>query len=119
MSLSKDQIVAINDVQTKKVEVPEWNGHCYVRMMSAGGRDEFETAAIRSRVDDPAKADVKGLRSLLVALTLCDEFGELLFSKKDISLIEKKASSALDKIIAASQEINGLKPDAVEDAKKN
>ena len=119
MSLSKEQILACTDVVTQKVEVPEWNGHVYIRMMTAKGRDEFETMAIRSQVDDPTRADVKGLRSLLVVLTLCDQAGDLLFSKKDIGIIEQKSASALDRIILEAQKLNGLNPEAVEEAKKN
>ena len=120
MSLSKEQIVSCNDVKTKKVEVPEWGGHCYVRLMTAGARDEWETLAIRSRInDDPSKATLKGLRSMLVALTLCDETGDLVFSKNDLSSIEKKSSSALDRVIEAAQILNGLTGESVEEQKKS
>ena len=122
-SLNKSQIFAIKDVDVEKVDVPEWGegAFIYIRQMSAGSRDKFETAALRSRLnDDPAKADTKGLRSLMVALTVCDEHGVLLFDdRKDAVELEKKNAKALDRIVQASQKFNGMANDSIEEAAKN
>ena len=122
-SLNKSQIYAIKDVDVEKVDVPEWGegAFIYIRQMSAGSRDKFETAALRSRLnDDPAKADIKGLRSLMVMLTVCDEHGVLLFDdRKDASELEKKNAKALDRIVQAAQKFNGMSEDSVEQEAKN
>ena len=122
-SLNKSQIFAIKDVDVEKVDVPEWGegAYVYIRQMSAGSRDKFETAALRSRLnDDPAKADIKGLRSLMVMLTVCDEHGVLLFDdRKDASELEKKNAKALDRIVQAAQKFNGMSEDSVEQEAKN
>ena len=122
-SLNKSQIFAIKDVDVEKVDVPEWGegAFIYIRQMSAGSRDKFETAALRSRLnDDPAKADIKGLRSLMVMLTVCDEHGVLLFDdRKDASELEKKNAKALDRIVQAAQKFNGMSEDSVEQEAKN
>jgi hypothetical protein len=122
-SLNKSQILAIQDVEVEKVDIPEWGegAYVYVRQMSAGSRDKFETAALRSRLnDDPSKADTKGLRSLMAMLCMCDEHGVLLFDyRKDAPELEKKNANALDRIVTAAQKFNGMHSDSIKEAQKN
>ena len=122
-SLNKNQIFQIKDSQVEKVDVPEWGegAYVYIRQMSAGSRDKFETAALRSRLnDDPSKADTKGLRALMVMLTVCDEHGVLLFDyRKDGAELEKKSATALDRIVQKAQDFNGMSPQSVEQEAKN
>ena len=40
--LSRDDILGSDDLRLERVDVPEWNGVLYVRVMTAGERDQFE-----------------------------------------------------------------------------
>ena len=47
--LSKDAILAADDLPRETVHVPEWGGDVYVRTMSGTDRDAFETSLIARR----------------------------------------------------------------------
>ena len=42
MGLTRDQILAVSDIQTEEVHVPEWGGTVLVRGLTGAERDEFE-----------------------------------------------------------------------------
>lgn len=117
MSSLKEQIIAAKDVQIERVATPEWGIDVYVRAMSGASRDKFEQAVIASRDGD--KYDNTGLRSMLIALTLCDADGNLVFELSDRKAIEGKNAAVLQRIFDASTKINGLASDAVEEAKSD
>ena len=116
MSLSKSAILAANDAETKSVEVPEWGGEVSVRVMTGAQRDKFESAITLRRGKSGEKMEVAGLRSLLVALTACDETGQLLFEESDIAGLEKKSSTALQRVFDAAAALNGLTAAGAEEA---
>ena len=45
MALTADQILAADDMGLKEVNVPEWGGSVYIRVMTVGERDEYERMA--------------------------------------------------------------------------
>ena len=45
-SLSRDQILKAADLKVEKVDVPEWGGAIYLKVMSVGERDSYELSLI-------------------------------------------------------------------------
>lgn len=106
MLLSKDAIMAINDLPTEIVEVPQWGGSVKVRGMNAGERDRFEEA-IR-------KHGMANLRSMLASMTIIDEEGKRLFSDKEMDKLGAKSAEALDLIVEVASRLSGLLDEDVE-----
>jgi cytochrome c553 len=111
--LTRISFLAPQPLEKRAVVVPGL-GSCYVRAMSAGERDEFEVAHSKSRSKD--------FRARLVACTLCDEDGELVFSAADIPALSALPAATLQPIVAMAVEVNRLSEADVkdlEDAAKN
>jgi hypothetical protein len=48
-TLTAEQILAADDSGALRVEVPEWSGEVYVRVMSVGERDSYERLWLGNR----------------------------------------------------------------------
>lgn len=106
--LTREQILAAQDLPTRAVDVPEWGGRVHVRVMNGAERDEFDDFVIKR------KGDIKGLRLRLAALCLCSPDGQRLFSEEDVEALSKKSGKAIQIIEKAATELNGLNVDAAE-----
>ena len=119
--LTKEQILAAQDVEPVPVEVPEWGGTVYVRPMSAGERDRWEGELLErgEKRKESIAASVENLRAVFLAKCLCDETGKLLFGPEDIEALSAKSYKALDRAYEAAQSINGLSESDVKELEKN
>ncbi len=119
--LTKEQILAVQDVQPVAVEIPEWGGTVYVRPMSAGERDRWEGDLLErseKRKEGVAKA-VENLRAVFLSKCLCDQDGKLLFGPDDIEALSGKSYRAVDRAYEAAQSLNGLSEADVAELEKN
>ena len=112
--LTKEQIMQAQDLKTETVHVEEWGGDVQVRTITAKERDEFEKQLISG--DD---SDMENIRAKLVAATVVDEKGKLMFGKLDLVDLGKKSASAMDKLFEVGQRLAGLKKEEVEELVKN
>jgi len=110
-ALDRTAILAVEDLPRLAVEVPEWGGRVYVRMMSAGERDAWESSIVASPDKD--------VRARLAVAVLCDENGEALFSAADIPAVSKKSGRALDRVFAAATKHNKMSRADIDELKKN
>ena len=118
--LTKEEIVAVVDIKTEVVEVPEWGGAVAVRGMTGLERDTFEQAMVKVSADGKREADLTNMRAKLCAACIVDQVtGDRLFSDADLQQLANKSSLALDRVFKVAQSINGMAPDSVEDAAKN
>lgn len=111
MILSREAILACDDLPQVKVTIPEWGGTVFVRTMTAGQRDRFE----QSVTDSPGV----DFRARLAVLTVCDEDGKLLFSESDVALLTLRSARALSRIFSVAVKLNGITSDDVEELEKN
>jgi len=117
MILSRDAILGVADIKAEPLEVPEWGGSVYVRMLSGRERDNFE-ASLR----DPATGNAGNLsdfRAKFASLVIADEKGERLFSEADIDALGKKSAQALDRVLESGMKINALGKKDVDDLTGN
>lgn len=115
--LTKEQILAADDLKRERVEVPEWGGHLFVGTITGAARDEFETV-----IFEPNKSPrerLRNIRARLVALTAVDEEGNLLFSQEDVEALGKKSAGVLDRVFSVAQRLNGLSKEDAENLAKN
>jgi len=116
--LTKESILAAEDITIETIEIPEWGGEVGIKMMNGEERDEFEKDAFLNKQGDVEK-NFKNLRSKLLVRTLCDEKGVLLFNQKDIDALAKKSAAALDRAFSKAQTLNRLSKEDVEELTKN
>ena len=114
MALSKEQILAADDMGLKEVEVPEWGGNVFVRVMTVGERDSYENDWMINK-----SKGVENFRSKFLQRVLCDEKGELLFTASEIDLLAKKSARVITRIWDAAMKHNALTDGDVEELAKN
>lgn len=115
--LSKDQILAAEDLPSRDVEVPEWGGTVRVRTMTGGERDAFETDLWDRSGDEPVY-NREHFRAKLLSRCIVDEKGARLFSDKDIEKLSGKSAKALNRLFDAAQEINAISKEEQDAIKK-
>ena len=113
--LTKEQILQAEDLKTETVEVPEWGGSVCVRTMTGTERDAFE----QSIVENKGKTNLANIRARWCAAVVIDESGNRLFDDKDIAELGKKSASALDRVFAVAQKLNGFGEKDIENLEKN
>ena len=110
--LSKEAILAAQDVVTEIVEVPEWGGSVRVRGLTGAERDAFEGETIQRNGRD-VKTNTRNLRARLVVLSVVDDAGARLFAFHDIEALGEKSARALDRIFAVAMRLSGLRDEDV------
>lgn len=103
--LTKDQILAADDLKTEVVSVPDWGGEVIVSTMTGIDRDKLEEAA----QGDDGKIGTDNFRAKLLAFTLVDEQGNRLFTENEIEALGRKSASALNKVFNVAMRLNALR----------
>lgn len=107
--LSREEILAAQDLRTDEVETPEWaeGGTVLIRELSAAEVDQlgFDVAKEDGSVD---LRRARGMRFRLVAWGVIDEDGNNLFSVKDAKALGKKSRIVIDRIAEAVMKLSGL-----------
>lgn len=110
--LTKDAILAADDLPAEDVEVPEWGGTVRVRGLTGTERDRFEFAMAAAK-DRPDRVDV---RAQVVGRCIVDENGERLFTDKELVKLGSKSGAALDRVFDVVRGLSGMGDQAVEGA---
>jgi len=112
--LSRDEILAVDDITIELVDVPEWGGSVYVKGMTGSERDQFEASVI-SIDGDNQRVDMRDIRAKLCSKSLCDEGGKNLFTPSDIKELSRKSAVALQRVFKIAQRLSGITDDDVEE----
>jgi hypothetical protein len=116
--LSRDSILAFDDLKKVEVPIPEWGGSVFVRMITGAERDGFEASLIDIK-GKSKKANLANYRAKFASLVVCDEKGQRLFSDEDAEKLGKKCAAALDRIMDVAQKLNHISEEDVEELVKN
>jgi hypothetical protein len=111
--LSKNAILGATDLPLERVEVPEWKGAVYLRVMTGAERDAFDAEVLTSP-DRHVNA-----RARLVIRVLVDENGARLFADEDAELLGAKSAAALGRLFDTACRLNGFGAEAGEELEKN
>jgi hypothetical protein len=114
MSLSKEQILAANDASTLRVEVPEWHGDVYIRVMTVGERDAYELEYQQKKA-----TGMDDFRTKFLVRCLVDEKGERLFTNGEITLLASKNARVVNRLWEAAIKHNDLAEEKIEELAKN
>jgi len=124
--LTKEQILAAEDIPFRDEPVPEWSklngGSGMVRVAGLSAKEASTFSSKLVSVD--GKGQVKELKmdnflAELLARTLVDENFEPLFSEADIEALGKKSAAVMKRLGDIAMELSGLSEKAVEEAAKN
>lgn len=103
MPLTKEQILSASDSKPLEVQVPEWGDSVFIRVMSVGERDAFELEYIRS-----GGKHVDNFRTKYLQSCLCNERGELLFTKDDIAALSQRNGAVMHRLWEKAMSHNGM-----------
>jgi hypothetical protein len=110
MSMSADlrkRLFGAKDIRIKSIEVPEWGGTYYVRVINGKARESFEEALA-------AEQRMKNFRMKFLILTLCDEDGATILTDADIDFLGERSSVVINRVFDAAWAINGFTKEAVD-----
>jgi len=106
MTLTREQILASRkDRKPVRVEVPEWGGDVFVRVLSAAQSLEFTEG----------KSDRDVLFVMLVNC-LVDEEGQRVFTDDDVEALAEEDFPVIMRVYQRVAEVNGLPTKGLEDA---
>ncbi len=112
--LTKDAILAAQDIKTETVQVPEWSGEVIVQTLTGTGKDAFEQGCFEDRKN--GKVNIRGR---LVAACVVDEQGKRLFTEQDIEALGRKSAKALDRVFEIASRLNVITAQDIEALEKN
>lgn len=114
MSLTKEQILAAEDMGLLKVAVPEWGGDIFIRVMTVGERDAYENEWQKKK-----ETGVDDFRTKFLVRCIVDEKGNRLFDNGDVVRLSQKSARVMNRLWLAAMEHNNLSDDSLEEVAKN
>ena len=118
MYLSRDAILAADDLPKETVYVEEWSGDVIVRGMTGKERDQWEQS-LQQRKGKNDEMNLENIRAELLCMVIVDEHGENLFTRKDIEALGKKNAKVLSDLFDVARKMSGLATEDVEELAKN
>ncbi len=114
--LTKDEILGVEDRETREVDVLEWGGMVVVATMDAATRDEFEQET-RADSETPER---RNFRARVVQKCMVDPGTlEPMFSLEEVDRLGKKSSLAMLRVFTAAADLNAMTKDSLERFEKN
>ncbi len=104
--LTREAILAADDLPTKDVPIPQWGGDVRVRSLTGCERDQFECDLIAARRD--GKISPGNVRARYVSMCVVDEQGRNLFTPADVEALGAKSAAALDSVYQEILSFNAL-----------
>jgi len=122
--LNREALLVQDALKVERVELSR--GHVFVREMTAYEKNNWEQSMMKrvasGNPNDGVKFEtsIDNFRIKLAVNVICDEAGNLLFTMKDIPLLNKSISAAnLEKIVDVAQKINAITTEEKEKVVKN
>jgi hypothetical protein len=116
--LTRESILAAEDVQVEDVDVPEWGGVVRVRGLTGMQRDAFESEIVVQNGKNTER-NTHNLRARLIALAVVDEAGARMFTHHDVDALGAKSARALDRVFEAASRLSGLSAGDVDELAEN
>ena len=113
MTLTRDQILSADDRNRQTVYVPEWGGCVVIQQITALDRLQWEESCLLNNGTAAVRHDM--LRAGLLVRCLVDDGGNKLFTLEDITSLNNKSASAINRVFEAALELNGIGKGDTED----
>ncbi len=124
-ALTKGQIlkakVEFQNVPTPELSEDDNEAYIRIKSFSSAVRDKWDMQTMKQDPSNPKKMvpDFENYRSKLLALCICDDDGNLLFSTEEVVLLAEQNAAVMDRVYQACLKINGLGSQAVEEDEGN
>jgi hypothetical protein len=106
--LTRAEILAIKDLQTVDIYVPEWNSWVCVRTMMGWERDAFE-ASLLERRGETAERRLENYRARLLTYVVVDQVGAPVFAREDdAKALGEKSIAALERLFNVAVRLNSI-----------
>jgi hypothetical protein len=103
----------------KRVAVPEWGGHVYVRRLGGDEKDNWIISLAKQEPGDP-HAGYRSVSARFVALVACDSHGNRLFrDPEQVAALGRKFSGALERVADAARHHNLMDREDLKELAKN
>lgn len=117
MTLSKDDILQVEDRQTERVNVPQWGDEVILSTFSALDADNLTDSMVKRDSEGNVKTDKqgnvrmdnRGFRARAVALSLLNEDGSQMFTFEEADQLGKKSPRVIhETLYPVVARLNGL-----------
>ena len=109
MAALRDAILAVSDIRSEVVDVPEWGVKVEVRGLTARARAELLQASMDGR---GTLNFAKAYPLLVISCALDPETHEPIFEMADREALEAKSGAALERVALAAARLSGLDGEA-------
>lgn len=114
--LTREDILAAQDIKYESVDVPEWGGTVRIKTLSGVERAVFDDFSYENR---QAKGQLSNAMVLLCTLSVVGEDGKPLFAEKDIAVLKEKSSAPIQRIWSAALKLNRMRKEDLEGTEGN
>jgi len=118
MLLTKEQILAAQDITFEEVEVSEWGGIIRMKSLTGAERDKYESEIVKMKGNETSIV-LKDLKVKLLALCIVDGEGNRIFTDGELSLLGGKNAKVINQLFEKAQSLCGLGNKDVEELTKN
>ena len=102
----RDQILALKDLPTIGVAIPEWDGTVVqVRALTAGEAEQYGREALQAQ---SGGGSLLNMMARLVVKVVVDELGDRIFGDDDVDAVSGKNAKAVQRIFEAAQVVSGM-----------
>ena len=113
--MDRESILSASDTpKLEAIDVAEWGGKVYIKVMSGSERDRWEIDATHS-----IRSKNLNIRAILCVLTVCDKDGKRIFKDDDAQALGEKSSIILDKVFQVARRVNKLTDDDLQELEGN
>jgi len=102
----RDTILAVEDIPTKTVEIPEWGVELLVKGMTAGDRLSLMQTAYDQATQQINMAIV--YPDVCVACAYDPKSGEAVFTQDDKASLMQKSSAAIERLATVALSLSGI-----------
>lgn len=107
--LNINDILNVDDLKQKRVDVPEWGGYVVIKTMSAEARDAYEMSLFKRDSDGDYKQNLENGRAKLVAACCIAPNGQRMFKSEDhVIALGQKSAAAVNRIFEECQKLNAV-----------
>lgn len=112
--LDRAAILAIPDVLTEELYVPEWSTWLRVRGLSGKERDAYEMSITVGRGRNQ-EINTRNARAKLVVRCVIDGEDKRLFTDADVVALGEKSAAALQRVFDLCRKLSGLSDEDMEE----
>ena len=106
--LTRETILAKQELQTELVSVPKWGGTVRVRELTGSERDRFEAAMVRMQKGGSTELTMDNARARLVSLSVIDQSGAKVFSEEDVVRLGNLSATALGTVFDVAARLSKI-----------